>query len=129
MKKMIRISSLTGLLAFFFMMNSAMAQTAVLPSAHFDANLVLTIDPAAALSTEYALDFSSMAFKDENAVKIFFRGMTDNLVHWDYDYALKQATLHIHTQYQESWTVSNWNTFLQKNAERYRMVYTRANAE
>lgn len=128
MKKMIRISSFAVLLTFFFMSSSTSAQVSM-PSAHFDANMTLAIDPAAALQTEYTLDFSGMSFTDETAVKMFFRGMTDNLVNWDYDFAAKKAILHLHTQYKTSWTVADWNTYLSQNTERYRMVYNRANGQ
>ncbi|MFN0275829.1 MAG: hypothetical protein ACKVPJ_08800 [Chitinophagales bacterium] len=128
MKKMIRISSFACLLTFFFISSGSSAQVTT-PVAHFDGNMTLTIDATATLTTEYTLDFSNMTFKDETAVKMFFRGMTDNLVHWDYDYTTKTAILHLHTQYKTDWTTADWNTFLASNTERYRTVYTRANAE
>lgn len=127
MKKMIRIVPVFCLLAFFFISGTASAQTAA-TKAKFDGNMVISVDPSAALVKDYEVDFSGMAFKDEDAAKTFFRSMTDNLVNCDVNYETKIATLHLHTQYQPDWTVSEWNAYLAKNAERYRTSYTRANA-
>ncbi|MBC8046432.1 MAG: hypothetical protein H7Y00_06525 [Fimbriimonadaceae bacterium] len=128
MKKMIRITSFACLLTFLFISNNAFTQ-AVTPKAKFDPNLVIELDPSATLSAIYEIDITAMSFKDENAAKIFFRTMTDNLVNVDLNYAEKKAMLNLHTQYKEAWTIAEWNDYLYKNAERYRLAYNRVNAE
>ncbi len=97
--------------------------------ASFDDNMKLELPVTDRLPYSYEIDITGIGFKDAQIAGQYFRGVSDNLVHFEANEEGTMVTMRLQYQNtgQNQWTREDWNSYLSKKQERFQDYLLRMN--
>jgi hypothetical protein len=128
--KAIRYSAFTLLLAVG---SSVMAQQAegstFSQKADFSEDMKLELPATDHLPYSYEIDIQGIGFKNAEIAQQYFRGVSDNLVHFEANEEGTTVTMRLQYQNlgQKVWTREDWNVYLAKKQARFQDYLLRMN--
>jgi hypothetical protein len=97
--------------------------------AEFSTDMLLVLPETDHLPYVYEIDITGITFKNAETAQKYFRGVSNNLVHFEANEEGTKVTMRLQYQNlgQKEWTRTDWNAYLASLQARYQDYLTRMN--